>query len=514
MKKIFYISAAFVSFLLVMSCEKDFREIGGNVISNNNFTTDQITLEVETTPIDISSVRADNIAIGNLGEYWLGVYNNNDYKRVEASIISQLNITPNPRTEQNSTTDELDSIYVFNDAYLILPYESTQTGRGTNGVPEFRLDSVLGNDQVPVAIKVYRNGTFLNRLNPNDPSEQNSFESDQSYTELELLNDNPNYVHVPNPVDTILPVQRELSTGSTFFDEVKLNNSIPFIRIKLNKARMKELFWDKFGDPEFSTTDAFNQYFKGLIIKAEGTDGAMVPITLNTTRPSVEFYYTETRVEIENGARVVKDTVLSSYPFTLSGVTNSQYKMSAAQSPAPTATSFNIQGTAGSMARINILNGNELQTLRERNILINDATLTFNIDASRDTTKVPLRLFLYRETSNGDEQIKDAITEGAASFGGGLSIVDAKPSSYSFGITDYVSDLISGEIDENSPLILKVFNTPTDLAVDPSTGALRNLNVDTYNWNPRGVTILNNSISNGDKRAKLTISFTEEKEDN
>ncbi len=511
MKKTFYIALAFISFLVVMSCEKDFREIGGNVISNNEFSTGKITLEIETTPVDISTVRADNIAIGSLGEYWLGVYKNDDYKKIESSIISQLGITTNPRTQQNSTTDELDSIFVFNDAYLILPYQATLVGRTGTGTPDFRLDSILGTPETPVSIKVYRNGTFLNTLNPNAPEEQNMFLSNKDYTQEELLNDNPNYVHVPNPLDTVLPVRRELSTGSTFFTDVKLTNSIPFIRIKLDKARMKELFWDKFGDPEFSTAAAFNQYFKGVIIKAEGTDGSMIPISF-TNRPSIEFYYTETRVEIENGARVVKDTILGSYPFVLGGVSNSQYKMSPVANP-PSSNSFNIQGTAGSAARINIFNGNELQDLKNRDIIINDATLTFNIDASRDTTAVPLRLFVYRETSNGDEQIKDAVTE-VSTFGGNLRLEDSKPSSYSFKITDYVSDLLSGEIEENSPLILKVFNTPTDLAVDPQTGIVRGINIETYNWNPRGVTILNNEITNGERRAKLTISFTEEKDDN
>lgn len=513
MKKIFYIGVAFLSFLLVMSCEKDFREIGGNVINNNEFNTGQITLEVEIEPVDISSVRADNIGLSTADrrgyDYWLGVYKNDDYKKVDASIISQLNITQNPRTSQNSNTDNLDSIFVFNDAYLILPYQSTRTGRASSGAPVFRLDSVLGNSTEPVSIKVYRNGTFLNNLNPNNPTQANSFQSNHDYLESELLNDNPNYVHVPNPADTVLFVNRELSTGSTFLRNVKLENSVPFIRIKLNKARMKELFWDKFKDPEFSSFTAFSQYFRGLIIKAEGANGAMVPLRL-TNNSAIQFYYTETRVD-KSG--VVKDTVLGNYPFSLSGITNSKYVTSPVINTPPS-NSFNIQGTAGSSARVRILNGNDLQNLKNRNILINDATITFNIDASRDTTSIPRRIFLYRETNNGNVQIKDAISEGDVAFGGRLQLENSKPSFYSFGITDYVSDLVSGQISENSPLILRSFNSPTDIVLDTRTNASRGPNVLPYNWNPRGVTILNNSTSNGSKRARLTISFSEEKRNN
>ncbi|CAL2062533.1 DUF4270 domain-containing protein [Tenacibaculum sp. 190524A05c] len=506
-KKIVYLSVAVISLLFVISCEKDFREIGGNVISNNQFDTKQITLEVIMTDSIVDAVRADNVGIGSLGEYLLGIYNNPDYEKIEASIISQLALIANPRTAEvtsNDGDDDVDSIYVFNQAVLEIPYTSTALDDEADGKPKFRLDSLLGNSTIPMTLEVHRNGTFLNTLDPDNPSDQNSFMSDADYIETELLNDDPGFTFTPDPTDTLYVLDRELSTGATFKDTIKLTNSIPFLTVPLNKARMQELFWDKFGDAEFTSQNDFNNYFRGLILKTEGADGSMVPLSLGTNAPRVKFYYTITTLD----EGVVKDTIVGNYSFNFAGVTNSKYKMTAPQNPVPS-NSIAIQGTAGSMAKLQILNGTELQDLRSQNILINDASLVFNIDASRDTTKVPLRLLLFKNNKGNAEQIEDSYTE-PLFFGGGLTDDDeGKPKEYTIRITDYISNLVTGQSDDNLPLVLKVYNNPTDASI---INNFIQTEVRTYNWNPRGVTLYNHEATNGENRVKLVISYSEEKD--
>lgn len=517
MKRIFFIIVAVLSAFIIVSCEKDFRELGGNIISNNSFNTKQIVLDVVINKdlpnegIDISSVRADNIAINTLGEYLLGVYKNDDYKKIEASIVSQLGLPANLPTSGINSTDTTEH-YILDKVALIFPYEATNNGQDSEGKFEYSLDSVLGDNSIGVPLKVLRNETFLNTLDPGMPSQNNSFLSNHSYTEGELLNEDPNFQFIPRSNDSILVVRRELSTGSKFNDTIKLQNSRPFLSIPLDKSKMKQLFWDKFSDSEFSSQDLLNNYFKGLIIKAEGTDGAMVPLnfafTSNNIVPSLNFYYTVTRV-IKGS---VKDTLKLNHSFTLSGVVNSKYVASPTANPAPT-NSFKVQGTAGTMAKIEILNDSELQDLRSQNILINDASLIFNIDSSRDTVNVPKRLFAYKKEvlSNDSDvtgnHIKDNYSE-AASFGGSLLLEDNKPNRYTFKITDYISDLVSGESNDLRPLLLKVYNQTTD---DPITNRSLDTIVKNYNWNPRGVTLLNNSSTNGALKARLVISYSEEK---
>jgi hypothetical protein len=87
---------------------------------------------------------------------------------------------------------------------------------------------------------------------------------------------------------------------------------------------------------------------------------------------------------------------------------------------------------------------------------------------------------------------------------------DGAPESYNFKITDYISNLLDGATEEFPTLELKVFNQITDV---PLSGAgVLDVNVKTYNWNPRSVLLLNGeSAANGVGKAQLKISYTERK---
>ena len=526
-KKFGVLSISLLCLTAFISCEKDFNDVGSNVVNNSKFETGEILLDVEIQPIDISdsnttdlykSVRADNISIGSLGEYWLGVYKNDNYKTIEASFVSQLTLPADLKTKDtNPATQngEIDSIYTLDKVILKLPYIATNTGKNDTGQTIFKLDSVLGNSQIPTSLKVFRNGTYLNVLDPNNPATSNSFQSNHPYDEIELLNEDAGFTFQPNPKDTMLIITRSISNGNTYQDTLRLTNKAPFIAVSLNKDRMKELFWDEFKSENFNSSDALNTYFRGLIVKAEGNDGAMIPLNLtgNATSASLDFHYTITTFQKEEGKATLtlKDTLPNAYSFPLSGVRNSVYKMTPATKSTP-ANNFHIQGTAGSMARIKILDDSKLQKLRDNNWLINDASLSFHINQTINTDKniIPQKLFLYQEKKNDSGEISpthisDAYVE-VATFGGNLENTEEDiPEKYTFRITNYISNLLNRvENTTIDPLVLRVFN-PTD---NPTSTTL----VNTYNWNPRGVTLLDgDETNNGTKKAVLKISYSKEK---
>ena len=99
-------------------------------------------------------------------------------------------------------------------------------------------------------------------------------------------------------------------------------------------------------------------------------------------------------------------------------------------------------------------------------------------------------------------QIRDKIRE-PGFFGGFLEIEDNKKDRYTFKITDYISNLLNGNTTYNPELRLKVYN-PTDEPVSTSDTIFRQ-----YNWSPKAVTLLNNENTNGVRKAKLKISYTE-----
>ena len=75
-KKSIAISIFWVVFSGIISCEKDFTDIGTTIISNNVFSTDKILVDIALENKEVDRIRTDNInlASGQYGQYLLGVY--------------------------------------------------------------------------------------------------------------------------------------------------------------------------------------------------------------------------------------------------------------------------------------------------------------------------------------------------------------------------------------------------------------------------------------------------------
>tara|TARA_R110002073_G_scaffold123234_2_gene266861 strand:+ start:42396 stop:43997 length:1602 start_codon:yes stop_codon:yes gene_type:complete len=519
-----YLSVIALSLSFVISCEEDFTDINSSIATNNQFSTNDTILEVQIVGKDVERVRADGIDLGTsgqlgvLGQYLLGVYDNNNYKKIEASIISQLQIPIADSLQIPSYGADTTVVTSFDGVLLKIPYQATLNETTSSG-PDFTLDSIIGDQNTPFTLNVFRLSTFLNTLDPTNPAVQNSFSSDHVYDVFsEKLNTVDNIQFTPNRRDTIQVIERRLSTGVFYEnDTIKYDNSNPYIAIPLKSDRIKELFFDEYGTSNFSSQDAFNDYFRGIKIQAEGNNGSLMSLDLNSTtaEPMIEIYYTHT--VFVSGGTVVIDTIKKRNVFLLSGVRNSEYKMTnAVQSP--TSNQFTIQGTAGANAQVKIFgddldnNGvsDALDILRTKDWLINDATLTFYVDkdvVGFDTISTPSRLFLFRDgltSANVEQQtqILDYVTE-SNQVGGFLSLDDTRrPDMYTFNITDYVSELVLGTFNTKDLLGLKAFN-PTDL---PATS--EDVVIKKYSWNPKAVMLLNQELLNGARRAQLKISYS------
>lgn len=552
-KKHTYVGVLFLSLAGIVSCEKDFTDIGTGVISNTEFSTGEVVLEVEIIQNNITSVRADNISLNTLEEYWLGVYNTPYAEKIEAGFVSQLSL-PSDLVVSEASINDTTTVYSLDKVILKIPYTSVFVSKEADGKSKFRLDSILGNPSIPTELEVYRNGTFINRLDPADPSKENSFSSDFVYQEEELLTA-VGFTFKPSAVDTVFYFNRAdrsiaLNSATSIQDTLKLSTAsslaAPFLAIPLDLDEMKRLFWDKFEDPDFSSSAEFQTYFKGIILKTKGADGALVPINLaSESTPSIDFFYAKT---ILKGSDVIENTT-STYSFPLSNARSSTYTMSPASMSVPN-ENFIIQGTAGASATVKILGVNLLELensnpldpileykdkdvnndgfldleelasltdeINQEGLLVNDALLTFYVNtvASPDADILPQKLLIYKNIEmNGrvtPTHIEDSYTE-FASFGGGLLLdEDGTPERYNFKVTDYISNLLDGTNDDLPTLELKVFNKVTDLPVNGS-GAL-DVSVKTYNWNPRAVLLLNgDNTTNGVKKAQLKISYTEKK---
>jgi hypothetical protein len=329
---------------------------------------------------------------------------------------------------------------------------------------------------------------------------------------------------VPNSRDTVNFITRKLSSGEIYTtDTIAFPNLTPSISIPLKEDLIQELFFDQYETSNFASQDAFNNYFRGIKIQAEGDGGSLMSLSFNSTglQPLIDIYYTNTI--LTDGETVVYDTIKKTDSFLLSGIRNSHYKTTPGQSSGP--NSIAIQGTAGSMAQLKILgddndlNGlpDQLEDLRTKNWLVNDARITLYVDkdvVEPDTTATPYQLFIFKDglTNSGEErpsQVLDYITEGVNQVGGSLELDSQnKPDSYTFNITDYMSELLEGTTNDLPMLGVRVIN-PTDLPASTVDTIVRS-----HNWNPKAIMLLNQNTQDVSRKAKLTISYTIKTEEN
>jgi hypothetical protein len=523
MRKSVYVGVLACLLTAIISCEKDFTDIGTNVISNTKFDTSSITLDVTTENSGVEKVPSDNIT-REPGQYLLGVFASPDYEKIEASIVSQ--VTINSGIKVVDDIYEADTTVVTNiDAVFIkLPYQATLQSTTSSG-PDYKLDSIIGDETKAFNLNVYRSNTFINQYNPTDPTKGNSFFSNDEFEKTGTpLNETLDYQFIPNKNDTILVVERRLHDNTIYTkDTVKIVGStsstipLPFARIHLDKVKFKELFLDKYESSEFESQIAFNDYFRGIILEATGNEGSLTSFDFNNSsadlKPSIEVYYTNT--VLKSGTTVL-DTISKNNSFPLSGFRVNTFKME--DKVYPSNNEIVIQGTAGSEAKINLFgpdadaNGiaDKIEELRANNWLINDASLTLYINQAKDITAVPYRLYLYKSDESNSipvlSQITDTTTE--VLFGGidgALITEDNGNQKYTFKITDYISELLSGNTNYSPTLKIKAFNI-TDTPTSALDTIFRN-----YSWNPRAVTLLNESVSNNDKKAVLKISYSEKK---
>ena len=512
---------AITVFLLVsiVSCEEDFTDIGTSIVNNGEFSTNDTVFEIEVSGKNIENVQADGFQIGGvLGQYLLGVYNNSNYKKIEASIISQLAIPSDLTIVDNTFGSDTTVVTTIDTVLLRIPYNASLLTTAIEN-SNYQLDSIIGDQLVPFTLNVYRLETYLSNLNPSSPALSNTYPSNQIYEAgMQKLNSIEDIQFVPNSRDTASFIKRKLSTGELYTtDTIGFSNFTPSINIPLKENLIKELIFDQYETSNFTSQDAFNNYFRGIKIQAEGDGGSLMSLSFNNIglQPLIDIYYTNT--VLTDGGTVVYDTIKKTDSFLLSGIINSHYKNTPGQSSGP--NNIAIQGTAGSMAQLKILgddndlNGlpDQLEELRTKNWLINDARITLYVDKDAiepDDTATPYQLFIYKDglTNTGEErprQVLDYITEGVNQVGGSLELDSQnKPDRYTFNITDYISELLAGTTNDLPMLGVRVIN-PTDLPVSVIDTIVRS-----HNWNPKAIMLLNQNTQDVSRKAKLTIAYS------
>ena len=495
-----YLGLFSMVFFTIISCEKEIESIGVNLVDNNNFSTNKLTTEVITANENVERVISNGVP-----QYLLGVYSDTEFGKLKASIVTQLTIPTTADSYDYGTNANIDSVIID------IPYQSTRDLENyTDGKPKFEIDSVFGDVDTEFSLSVYELKTFLNTLDPEDPTKLATYYSDKEFMKdgTPLFSGN----FKVNPDDTVTYVKRYMPDATVYdIDTIKRADISPSIKLPLNEAMIQQLFVDNASSSEFESSDDFQHYFRGLFIEAEelGNDNSHL-ISLDLTNANMTIYYSNEEDEAEgvdtneNGTTGEQGVRVSQeYVFSLGAINSNVLNRDTTNSKASGENRLYVQGAAGSTATIDILSTENLTDLQANNWLITDASLIFYVDQNASSNIAPEQLFVYNYDENS--QLLDMLTEGIFSLGGALERdEDGNPYRYVFKITDYISELLKS--DEPLDLVtlgLKVYGS-TDTPTSFADTIIKN-----FSWNPKGVVLYGNDISAGDKRAIFEISYTE-----
>lgn len=526
--------------LFFISCTDDeFTSVNAGFINNLNFVTDTIVSDITFSSEDVPSVQSTPA-----GQYLLGVYDDPNFGTLQASFVSQLALPTDVR--RYSTIIYTDSLVTstIDDVVLYIPYQATVTSINEDGLYLYQLDSIYGvrdyeTDPVTYGsfdIEVHELGTFLNPLDPTDPSKVSTYYTDKPYTEKVSEAASNGFLaavtYTPSALDTVTSISRTIDEV-TYEESISMTNNAPRMAIRLDKGFFQTEFLDKlpvYGEDTpaiFSSQESFTRYFKGLFVKTTSSEAASM-LSLLLSNAYIEIYYTNTITSISS--KEVIDEIPEEMSFYFGGVKASQYIPTiAAKDP----SKIYVQGAAGSIANIKLLGyddqspfvvTDELASLRELSNdedgnplwLINEASLQFYLEDEDLTsaTDTVHKLFLYKKVQGPEleslynSQLLDYITAATISSVEGNLLKDDNGYYYKFRITDYITNLLDGSTTTNvDNLGLKLYNNGDY----PTTSS--DTIVSSASWDPRGV-VLHGGVSGDEsdlKRAVLKINYSYQK---
>ena len=173
-----------ILFSIFIACEQDFASIDSDVINEGtatSFNTTSESFEVITYNNALGPVQTNNLGV-NL----LGVYDDPNYGRTTANLVTQV--------ASNLINPTFGENIVLDSVVLALSYFSTNVGAGDDNIIDFELDSVFprgnGTEFSPIKLTLYENNYFLRDFDPTAVfnTSQNYF-SNQSVSPTELISD-------------------------------------------------------------------------------------------------------------------------------------------------------------------------------------------------------------------------------------------------------------------------------------------------------------------------------------
>lgn len=524
-----------LSVVLIVSCDKDFNEIGADIIDDDihhDMTGD--TLNVVAYSASLGAVQSNNLPINQLG-----IFNSDVFGKTVAHFVTQLEF---PVNGANPTIfkPKVDSVYLY------IPYFSTKIKTETNGESRYRLDSIYGDTTQTMSLKVYRNGYFLRDSDPNAPEGAQRYYSDGKAM-VDALKVGS---HLNNAADekenlkfkfSAEEIKREAVVKEGDKEKI-VERMAPGIFVNLDKDIIESQIV-KAGSGNLLNNNVFKNYFRGLYFNIEQSGDKTAMAVPQFSKGVIIIKYTDNEMGLDGEAtekRIKKTMTLNLAGNTINFFDNAfsdpfQSALAAAN-PVAGDSHLYLKGGSGSMAVINI-DQTAIEDLRTKSkasggVLVNEANLSFFIDNDAMTNSTePTRVYLYdlknrtpifdyyRDASSNNVNKKyDKVVYG------GIIERDAKKRGirYKIRLTNHLNNIIKND-SVNVPLGLVItdnINLISNAGLKtPFTVSNGSYNVDRLPVSsviqPFGTVLFGNNLpatnKNYDKRLKLEVFYTKAK---
>ena len=500
------LAAILILIIGLASCQEDFNTIGSDIIDQN------FQAEVDSSQTVIAySRKLLPVQSNSLPVYQLGVYNEPTYGKSTISLLSQV------------TMDEPDPDFgdstVVESVILYIPFFSTPETIEEETI--YTTDSIYGSS--PINISIFESNYFLRDFDPNS-----NFQEEQLY----YTNQAPVFeAFMGDLIDTIEDF--EPSDEGFVINEGEEDEQLigPGIRIELPVEFFETKIIEQEGMSTLLNNNNFREYFRGLYFKVESAtnDGTLflfdieeANITLNytfQTEPEGERFDGEFIMSFDGINVNVFDNEL---PGDIAGELFNPDVVNGEET-------LYLRGGDGIITIVDLFgedaddNGvaDELESLRDKGWLINEANLVFYVDQDKvsggDTE--PDRIMIYDVKNSrllADYNLDvTAAEEAPTAHSQHLGVLergnDNNGEFYKIKITNYVSHLINRDstnvslgliVSQNvkEQGFLKLENTQSPGIEEVPVSSV---------FAPRGTILIGNNTPNQNKKLKLKIFYTE-----
>ena len=338
----------------------------------------------------------------------------------------------------------------------------------------YEIDSIFGNRNSSFRLNVSELTYYLSDLDPgNNFESQKEYFSDDDFYNKGFYGETLHDAEITLNFDEI-PVLFSEDDPTTEEDELLQVNffDTPRLRVPLNINFFQRRFVNQEGSDKLTDQASFNNYFKGLIVKAENfSDDLYMSLDITNSRIVFEYDYDFYNT---NGTDDVSDDLVerrkTSNTISLGGIaynlyehlniSNSILSSSSSSNDNPSSEKIYLNGTKF-ISKLRLFSddnsiSSELKEFKDKDILINEANIILHLDQEIYNSNydfLPNRLYLYSyedgfpiEDYNKDFSINynpSAVNANKFLFGGLLQYdSNNRPTSYKFNITNHVSNIV------------------------------------------------------------------------